>query len=115
MSNEPTKLGSMQCRAGRWQMVRLATAGKGKEGGTLTVEPFGVVLDGALEWVHLLAGAGVEKVRAEDDRVCLAVLRHRATVEAGQIARVAFICKWPQETSQFNSIRWAIDWRWLQS
>ena len=56
---------------------------------TLTVEPFGVILDGALERMHLITGGGVEEIGAKNDSVRLGEFGYRTTVQARQIARVA--------------------------
>lgn len=46
----------------------------------LTVKPFGVVFDSALEGMHLLASAGIVKVSTEYYGVRFGEFRHRATI-----------------------------------
>jgi len=59
--------------------------------GILTVEPLGVIFQGALEGVEASAGGQVEEVGAEDDGVRFGEFGVGAAVEGGQVARVALL------------------------
>lgn len=57
----------------------------------LTVQPFRVVLKGALEGELLATGGQVVQVRPEDDGVRFRELRVGPGVESGQVSRIPFL------------------------